>query len=115
MKVVTHKEAVSKGMNRERPTIVAQLKSQKLEYQEIRRKGLLAQIEGITYLAHQGFAFRNHKESEGNLHQLLLRWSEDNKDVRSWIRENRFNSHYSVSDLISFAGQSILRKVLSKA
>ena len=32
----------------------------------------LIELEAIRYLARQGLSFRGHKDTSGNLHQLLL-------------------------------------------
>ena len=109
-----HREALSKWMSRGNQTIAAQLNSQLQEAQKCRRQGLLAEIEAVRYLARQGIAFRNHNECEGNLHQLLLLLSKFTGDVKSWIHENRFTCHQSVSELITLAGHSVLRKLLFK-
>ena len=40
--------------------------------------------------------------------------SEDNSDIKSWIRDSCFTCHQSVSETITLAGQSVLRKLLFK-
>lgn len=109
-----HREAFSKWLSRDNPTISAQLTCQVQQEQKCRRQGLLSQIKAVRYLARQGIAFRNHNECEGNLYQLLLLLSEDSSDIKSWIHQNRFTCHQSVSELITLAGQSVLRKLLFK-
>ena len=74
-----HREAVSKWMARGRPTVAAQLHSQLQQLQHIRRQGLLTQLRAIQFLTRQGIALRGHKESEGNLHQLQLMWSQNDE------------------------------------
>lgn len=109
-----HREAMSKWVSRVNQPIAAQLNSQLQQSQKCRRQGLLAEIKAVMYLARQGIAFRNHNECEGNLYQLLLLLSEDNDDIKLWLHENRFTSHQSVSELITLAGQSVLRNLLLK-
>ena len=93
------REALSKWMARGRPTIAAQVHSQLRQLQHIRRQGLLTQLRAIQYLTRLGIVLRGHKESEGNLHQLLLLWSKNDEIVQSWLRENRYTSHQSVTEL----------------
>ena len=109
-----HREALSKWMARGRPTIAVQLHSQLRQLQHARRQGLLAQLRAIQFLTRQGIALRGHKESEGNLHQLLVMWSKNDKIVESWLRENRYTCHQSVNELITMLGQSLLRNLLGK-
>lgn len=109
-----HKESLSKWMSRGKQSIAVQMSSQLQQSQQIRRNGLLAQIRAVRYLARQGLAFRNHDESEGNLHQLLLTWSVNNGDIESWLRNNRFTSHQAVNDILTIAGQSVLRNILQR-
>ena len=109
-----HREALSKWMARGRPTIAAQLHSQLRQLQHVRRQGLLTQLRAIQFLTRQGIALRGHKESEGNLHQLLLMWSKNDEIVQSWLRENRYTSHQVVNELITILGQSLLRNLLGK-
>lgn len=67
----THKEAMMKWSARYKPTIAAELSSQLLKLQQLRREGLLMQLRAILFLTRQGIAIRGHTESEGNLYQLL--------------------------------------------
>ena len=66
----THKEAIMKWNARYKPTIAAELSSQLLKLQRLRREGLLMQLRAILFLTSQGIAIRGHTESEGNLQQL---------------------------------------------
>ena len=36
-------------------------------------------------------------------------WAEDNEDIRSWIRQNRYTSHQAVNEILS---QNVLRNLL---
>ena len=96
------------------PTIAAQLHSQLRQLQHVRRQGLLMQLRAIQFLTRQGTALRGHKESEGNLHQLLLMWTKNDEILQTWLRENRYTSHRSVNELITILGQSLLRSLLDK-
>ena len=70
--------------------------------------------ESNTVSHSSGIALRGHKESEGNLHHLLLMWSKNDEIVQSWLRENRYTSHQVVNELITILGQSLLRNLLGK-
>ncbi len=69
----------------------------------------------MKYLLRQGIALRQgDNEEEGNLPQLLLTLSNDNKDVKNWITEKKYMSHDIVNELISLMGQKVLRQILEK-
>ena len=94
---LSHKEAKLKWMAQGRPTVESQLSSQMKKLQQTRRAGLLCQLRGIQYLAHQGIAFQGHTDLEGNLKQQLLTWSHEIEDFQIWVKENRFTCHQTVS------------------
>ena len=96
------------------PTIVSQLSSQMQKLQTTRREGLLMQLKGLRFLTRQGIAIRGHHESEGNLQQLLITWSENNESIKNWIKENRFTCQQSVNEQISLLGQAVLRNLLEE-
>ena len=97
-----------------RPTIESQISLQMKRLQQTRRAGLLRQLRGIQYLAHQGIAFQGHTELEGNLKQQLLTWSHEIEDLQSWVKENRFTCHQLLNELISIMGQNLLCDLLEK-
>ena len=76
-------------MSRGRQTIAPQLNSQLQQSKKFEDKSFSTNKRNKD-LPHQGIGFCNHKEFEGNLHQLLLTWNEDNDDIKSWIHENCF-------------------------
>ena len=53
------------------PSVAAQLSTALQRDQADRRGMLLKQLNSLRYLLRQGLALRSHKESEGNLIQLL--------------------------------------------
>lgn len=110
----THKEALMKWNTRETPTIAAELSSQLLKQQQLRREGLVLQLRAILYLARQGIAIRGHTEAEGNLQQLLKAWSHENEVIISWLNANRFSSHQFVNELIDIMGHTVLRTLLKR-
>ena len=65
--------------------------------QKTRREGLLMQLKQLGFLTNQGIAIQGHHESEGNLQQLLITWSENNESIKNWIKKNRLTSVSSAS------------------
>ena len=110
----THKEAIMKWNARYKPTIAAELSSQLLKLQRLRREGLFMQLRAILFLTRQGIAIRGHTESEGNLQQLLKMWSLDSDATRNWLSENRYTSHQFVNELIDIMGLTVLRSLLKR-
>lgn len=106
-----HREAYLKWMARGKPTIESQLSSQLAKAQMIRRQGLMLQMRAIVFLARQGIAICGHNESEGNLHQLMQAWSQDNDTLGMYIKENRYCCHQFVNEIL---GLTVLRNLLHK-
>ena len=92
-------------------SIQEQLITQAARIQATLRSGLLKQIAAIMFLLQQGIALRGHTEEEGNLSQLLAVWSEDNANVRDWMKERKFMSHDIVNELITLMGLKVLRQL----
>ena len=46
-------------------------------------KAIFTQLRAIKCLTCQGIALRGHKQSEGNIHQLLLMWSKNDEIIKS--------------------------------
>ena len=55
------------------------------------------QLKQLGFLTNQGIAIQGHHESEGNLQQLLITWSENNESIKNWIKKNRLTSVSSAS------------------
>ena len=91
-----------------------QIRSQLAHAQLSRRQGLLPQLKAIVILTRQGIALRGHKESEGNLSQLMQMMSKDNVVIQSWLRNNCYTSHQAINELIDSLGLTVLRNLLSK-
>ena len=51
-------------------------------------------------LLRQGLAIRGHDAFDGNLEQLLQLRSEDDKDVKIWLQNSEYLSHYIVNECI---------------
>ena len=55
---------------------------------------LLKQLSSLLaiYLLHQGLAIRGHDDSEGNLFQLLKLRSEDDSELKFWLKDGKYLS-----------------------
>ena len=66
----------------------------------------------IRYLSRQGLALRRHNESadtlDGNLYQLLLLLSENNRPMKEWLSKIEYISPDIVNELITTMGQFVL-------
>ena len=111
---LSHTEAKMKWIAQGRPTIGSQLSAQLKDQQQMRRAGLLKQMKGIQFLTRQGIALLGHKESEGNLKQLMLMWSHEDEVVKTWVKENRYTCYQTVNELLSIMGQNLLRNIVKK-
>ena len=67
----SHKEALVNFQCMQAPTVVEQLSTQASRTQATNRSMLLKELSSLQFLLRQGLAIRGHKESEGNLVQLL--------------------------------------------
>ena len=73
---------------------------------------LLKQLSSLTFLLRQGLAIRGHKESEGNLIQLLQLRFEDESGIQKWLNNGNYLSHDIVNEMITLMGNTLLRKML---
>ena len=74
---------------------------------------LLKQLSSLQFLLRQSSAIRGHKETEGNLIQLLKLRSEDMPSLKSWLQERHYLSHQVVNEMISLIVNMLLRKMLA--
>ena len=77
------------------------------------RQMFLKVISSLKYLLRQGLAVRAHKESEGNLYQLLLLRSEDDPSLSQWLKRKDYVSPEVINELIIALGNTVLRKNLT--
>ena len=108
----TYQEAVMKWKLAKQSPVNEQLNSQVKKDQKVRRQGLLKQLHGLKYLVRHGMAIRGHKEVEGNLHQLLMMWSNFDSDLKRWISENKYISHDIMNEQIEMIWKSLLCVIL---
>ena len=83
------------------PSVVEQLTAQEQKDQAECRNLLLKQLSGQQYLLRHGLAIHGHKETTGNLIQLLELRSEDVPGLKMWLRERQYLSHQVVNEIIS--------------
>ena len=109
-----HMEACMKLEFLQQPSIATRLSSQLQENQEQRRKMLLKELSSIRYLARQGLAFRGHKESDGNLYQLLKLRACEIDGLELWLSEGQYLSHDIVNELLEMMAHQLLRGLLQE-
>ena len=73
---------------------------------------LLKQLSSLRILFRQGLAIRGHDKFDGNLEQLLQLRSEDDKDLKIWLKNSEYLSHEIVNECISLLGNTLLRELL---
>ena len=108
-----HKEAVIKLNNMKGPSVIEQLSSDAKRTQATRRSMLLKLLSSLRFLLRQRLAIRGHKESEGNLIQLLELQSADRPELKQWMTSNQYLSHGVIDEMITLMGNTLLRKLLA--
>ena len=114
-----HKEAILKlSMKHSSTDIGAQLHTQCEDCRRFHREMLMKLLSSIRYLSRQGLALRGHNESsdtlDGNLLQLLLLLSENNRPMKEWLSKREYISLDIVNELITTMGQCVLKSILAK-
>ena len=114
-----HKEAILKlSMKHSSTDIGAQLHTQCEDRRHFHREMLMKLLSSIRYLSRQGLALRGHNESsdalDGNLLQLLLLLSENNRPMKEWLSKREYISPDIVNELITTMGQCVLKSILAK-
>ena len=94
--------------------ISVQLTSQLNKVLACRRHCLLKQLSALRYLLRQGLAVRGHTEKDGNLYQLLLLCSSEDKKLKQWITDSIYMSHEIITEQIVLMGQRLLRSLLQQ-
>ena len=57
---------------------------------------------------------RGHTENNGNLYQLLILWSNEDKELKQWITDSKYMSHEIITEQIILLGQRLLRSLLQQ-
>ena len=114
-----HKEATLKlAMKNSSSDIGVQLLTQCEDRRRFHREMLMKLLSSIRYLSRQGLALRGHNESadtlDGNLYQLLLLLSENDRPMREWLSKREYISPDIVNELITTMGPCVLRNILAK-
>ena len=93
--------------------MIEQLSSDAKRTQATRTSMLLKLLSSLRFLLRQGLAIRGHKESEGNLIQLLELQSADCPELKQWMTSNQYLSHGVIDEMITLMGNTLLRKLLA--
>ena len=107
-----HKESIFKFSRWLVPGINEQINTELKKLQQMRRSMLLKQLSSLRMLLRQGLAKRGHDKFDGNLEQLLQLGSEDDKDLKIWLKNSEYLSHDIVNECISLLGNTLLRELL---
>ena len=83
------------------------------EQQQKRQKMLLKQLSSLQYLLRQGLAIRGHDDTEGNLLQLLGLRSEDDPEIKTWLRDGKYLSPVIVNEQIKLVLRGLLSEIRS--
>ena len=110
----SHREAILKWEAVQNAPISVQLTSQLNKVLACRRHCLLKQLSALRYLLRQGLAVRGHTENNGNLYQLLMLWSNEDKEMKQWITDSKYMSHEIITEQIVLMGQRLLRSLLQQ-
>ncbi|XP_028416128.1 zinc finger MYM-type protein 1-like [Dendronephthya gigantea] len=110
----THVLSVNQIAAVKRPSVSAQIHTQKQKEQAIARTSLLKLFTSIRYLLRQGSAFRGHNENDGSYSQLLKLRTEDVPDLQMYLRNTtNFTSPCAQNEMIEMFSHQILRKIVS--
>ena len=110
----THVLSVNQIAAVKRPSVSAQIQTQKQKEQAIARNSLLKLFTSVRYLLRQGSAFRGHDESDGSYLQLLKLRTEDVPDLQMYLRNTtNFTSPGAQNEMIEMFSHQILRNIVS--
>ena len=57
---------------------------------------------------------RDHTDRDGNLYQLLLLCSNEDKELKQWVTDGKYMSHEIITEQIVLMGQRLLRSLLQQ-
>ncbi|XP_062511818.1 zinc finger MYM-type protein 1-like [Corticium candelabrum] len=109
-----HCLAMEKWVNVDKPNISEKCAIHLTSLQRQRREGFLKQLLALKFLLRQGLSIKGHKETEGNLSQLLGVWKSGCPNLQLFLREGKYMSHDVVNELITLIGREITKNILSK-
>ena len=72
----------------------------------------MKQLSSLRYRLRQGLPIRGHDLSEGNLSQLLRLRSEDDPQLRVWLRDKKYFLPEIVNEQIKLMANTVLRSIL---
>ena len=109
-----HREAVLKLQSLRTPTtVLKQLSSEAAKTRAQNRKMLLKVLSSLRFLLRQGLAIRGHRETEGNLMQLLYLQSSECPQLGRWLKNQQYLSPEIINEFITLMGNDLLRQLLS--
>ena len=76
--------------------------------------GPFKQLSSLRYLLRQGLAIRGHEASGGNLYQLMLLCSEDDPQLKVWLRDQKYFSPDILNEQVEIMANTILHSVLQE-
>ena len=71
-------------------------------------------MSSVKYLLRQGLTLRGHKETDGNLYQLLAFQAADDSFLGIWLKKDEYLSPQIINELITLSGNAVLREILAK-
>lgn len=86
------------------------IKCKKLKH---RGEVFIKELSCLRMLLRQGLPIRGHTEQEGNLMQLLCLRSDDDPQIKQWIKDSKYLSVDIVNECVMLMGQKLLRELLS--
>lgn len=109
-----HSEAVSKIRSATTTNVGAVLNTSHRQQQLVRQRMLLKQLQSLRYLVRQGLPMRGHDDKEGNLFQLLLMQSTDDREMHKWLEERKYISPQILNEQVGLMADTLLRSLLEE-
>jgi hypothetical protein len=111
-KFITHRHAVSQLSQLRLGSINGQLSKQILDDQQAARKGILAVMTTLQYIARQGLAIRGADSDSGNFKTLLKLRSGDIPALKTWMqRKTDLTSPDVQNEILQMFSHEILRNI----
>ena len=105
-----HRETVLKLQSLHTPTTVLEQLSSKAAKTRAQNRKVLS---SLRFLLRQGLAIRGHRETEGNLMQLLYLQSTECPQLGRWLKNQQYLSPEIINEFITLMGNDLLRQLLS--
>ena len=109
-----HKDSKLKLNSIALPSIKEKLSTAAAKAKADHTRMLLKVLSSVKYLLRQGLALRGHKETDGNLYQLLALQAADDPFLGIWLKKDEYLSPQIINELITLSGNAVLREILAK-